>query len=75
MTEIIIAKTALDNGPARAIFMTSVLGFRKFCSLNWTGFAHPNPAKIRKINPIRSMCFKGLSVTRPISFEVESPQR
>jgi len=33
-TERIIAITAFDNGPANAIFITSVFGLRKFCSWN-----------------------------------------
>ena len=73
MTERIIAITAFDNGPARAIFITSVLGFLRFCSLNWTGFAQPKPANINIIKPRGSMCFKGLSEILPCSFAVESP--
>lgn len=73
MTETIIAISAFDNGPAKAILITSILGFLRLFSLNCTGLAHPNPANINIIKPRGSICFNGFSVILPCSLAVESP--
>jgi hypothetical protein len=76
MTNIIdrtIAKSTFETGPAAAILRTSVLGFLRFCSLNSTGLAQPNPAMSRMIKPRGSICFSGFRVIRPWSLDVVSP--
>ena len=75
--------TKFAAGPAPATQIMSRFGCRKLPKLTGTGFAQPNrngaPVSSRtpgtRIVPTRSMCFSGLSVTRPSIQAVWSPNR
>ena len=69
------ASSTFDTGPASAVSAMPRLGLRKRIIFTGTGFAQPNLNTTIISRPIGSMCFRGLSVSRPASFAVVSPRR
>jgi len=63
----------LDVGPAKETRAVSLKRFSKLNSFIGTGLLHPNLKKIIQIAPIGSICFRGLRVNLPFTFDVKSP--
>ena len=61
------------SGPAAAVIAISLLGFLNFLMSTGTGFAQPKWKSTIMARPMRSMCFSGLSVSRPMRLAVSSP--
>ena len=67
------ANNKFDAGPAKAIFIISVLGLAKYRESTGTGFAQPNPTNKIINEPNISKCASGFKVKRPAYLAVGSP--
>ena len=82
ITAKIEARVKLVTGPANAIIPSANLLFFKLYGLYGTGLAQPkripefvsNKMAGKKIEPKKSICFRGFKVKRPSYFAVGSPK-
>ncbi len=70
-----IASNRLQSGPANATETIALLGFLKYLSLTWTGFAQPKPQNMNNNEPIKSRWLSGLKESLPVWRGVGSPRK